>query len=357
MRSESDRVGALSKFAATVHASSSADQLVEGVASSGLTLLAGDSLSICRLDHAHGCMLVIHNAGRLPDWEQPWPSAHTYRLADVPHIRQTAGSPPSAWTGAVDESCTEPGDRELLRRLGKRHALAVPVLTGRTVWGEVYVTRAGGRVPFDPVDLDTATTMSGLLSAGLSRLELLHEMSLLAYTDPLTGLANRRVADDWFDERLASPGPFVPVTVVLCDINGLKRVNDRFGHAAGDELIRQVADHLVVSVGGLAQATVARVGGDEFVVLLDGASPAEVDQLVQCLAAFEILTRPGWPSARPPRRGVRLGRRVRRARPARCYASPTRRSTGTSRPGSCTPRPCRPRRPPSRCCCRPVGCT
>jgi len=288
LRAEQCRIGGLSQFAYEVHTSASTEQLIACAAASALAQLAGDSVTICRVDHAHARMLVIHNAGELADCEQPWPSAHTFPASEVPHVRQTITSPPSPWTGSVDDVETALGDRELLRKLGKEHALAVAVLFGDTVWGEMYVTRSPGRDSFDTLDVDVATTMAGLLSAGLSRLELLQEMSLLAHTDALTGVANRRAADEWFDQRLSAPEPFPPVTVILCDINGLKPVNDQMGHPAGDQLIRQVADHLVASAGGLTGATVARVGGDEFVVLLAGVPTAEVQKLVQILVDIDI---------------------------------------------------------------------
>jgi len=208
LRAEQCRIGGLSQFAYEVHTSASTEQLIACAAASALAQLAGDSVTICRVDHAHARMLVIHNAGELADCEQPWPSAHTFPASEVPHVRQTITSPPSPWTGSVDDVETALGDRELLRKLGKEQALAVAVLFGDTVWGEMYVTRSPGRDSFDTLDVDVATTMAGLLSAGLSRLELLQEMSLLAHTDALTGVANRRAADEWFDQRLSAPEPF-----------------------------------------------------------------------------------------------------------------------------------------------------
>jgi diguanylate cyclase (GGDEF)-like protein len=87
-----------------------------------------------------------------------------------------------------------------------------------------------------------------------------------ALSDPLTGIANRRSllwrADYEIARHTRSQRTFA---VVMLDLDGFKRLNDRFGHAAGDDLLRGVAVTLEHSMR--AQDTVARIGGDEFCVL------------------------------------------------------------------------------------------
>jgi diguanylate cyclase (GGDEF)-like protein len=87
-----------------------------------------------------------------------------------------------------------------------------------------------------------------------------------ALTDPLTGVANRRAllvaADHEIARHRRAERPFA---VVMVDLDGFKQVNDRFGHAAGDDLLRDVAAALAQAMRG--QDTVARFGGDEFCVL------------------------------------------------------------------------------------------
>ena len=93
----------------------------------------------------------------------------------------------------------------------------------------------------------------------------------LALHDSLTGLPNRVLALDRAEQMLArARREQLPVAALYVDIDGFKNVNDSFGHAAGDELLRIVASRLesVVREGD----TAARLGGDEFVVLVDGAS-------------------------------------------------------------------------------------
>lgn len=100
------------------------------------------------------------------------------------------------------------------------------------------------------------------------------ELDFAARRDPLTGIANRRAFDEALDGTCAGGGPFA---LLMLDLDGFKAVNDRFGHAAGDELLRQVADRL----GGIVREgdTLARLGGDEFAVIMPGADVRAAEAL------------------------------------------------------------------------------
>ncbi len=90
-----------------------------------------------------------------------------------------------------------------------------------------------------------------------------------AYHDQLTGLPNRRLFMDRLTHAVYLHGRnLVPLTVLLIDVDDFKRVNDTYGHAAGDEMLQAVADRLVSTTR--RADTVARLGGDEFAVLMEG---------------------------------------------------------------------------------------
>jgi diguanylate cyclase (GGDEF)-like protein/PAS domain S-box-containing protein len=101
-----------------------------------------------------------------------------------------------------------------------------------------------------------------------ARKRLEDKLRYLSAHDPLTNLFNRL----FFEEEMArlAKGRHFPVSIVSADVDGLKGVNDRLGHAAGDELLRQAAEVLRISFR--PGDVVARIGGDEFAVLLPGAS-------------------------------------------------------------------------------------
>lgn len=96
----------------------------------------------------------------------------------------------------------------------------------------------------------------------------------LAVTDPLTGLANRTLLFDHLELAMAGQernGGHVGV--LFCDVDGFKGVNDRWGHEAGDRLLRQIAERLRTAARDVD--TVARIAGDEFVLICPGLETAE----------------------------------------------------------------------------------
>lgn len=99
----------------------------------------------------------------------------------------------------------------------------------------------------------------------------------LSYHDQLTGLYNRRFFVQEF-RRLDEEGT-LPYTVAMLDVNGLKLTNNAFGHQAGDELLMRVASVLIAE--SRPGDTVARIGGDEFVMLLPKTSHQEAEQIVK----------------------------------------------------------------------------
>ena len=110
-----------------------------------------------------------------------------------------------------------------------------------------------------------------------------------AVRDPLTGLANRTLLLERLRSVLARDARTGDSSAVLfLDLDGFKAVNDRYGHAAGDEVLVTVAKRLAAAVR--PSDTVARMGGDEFVVLVEGATAAQLDAVLTRLR--EAVSRP-----------------------------------------------------------------
>jgi diguanylate cyclase (GGDEF)-like protein len=93
----------------------------------------------------------------------------------------------------------------------------------------------------------------------------LEEMEHLASQDPLTGLSNRRKVERHIETRIRAAQVF---SVISLDLNGFKSLNDTYGHLAGDDLLKQFAGELRTVFR--SYDVVGRVGGDEFIVLVDG---------------------------------------------------------------------------------------
>jgi len=104
-----------------------------------------------------------------------------------------------------------------------------------------------------------------------SLLAALTEVSRVARTDGLTGLSNRRAFDEQLRDLIArSERRGTPLSLVIFDLDHFKRINDQFGHPAGDEMLKDFARALTGSVR--EPHLVSRIGGEEFAVLLPGAT-------------------------------------------------------------------------------------
>jgi len=112
----------------------------------------------------------------------------------------------------------------------------------------------------------------------------------LSVTDPLTGLYNRRRFEEVMQQEAARALRYEPVSLLIIDVNLFKQVNDRYGHQAGDEALKAVADVLKSSCR--TTDTCARLGGDEFAVILPHTdlAPAQVvrDRILQRIARTNV---------------------------------------------------------------------
>jgi diguanylate cyclase (GGDEF)-like protein len=122
--------------------------------------------------------------------------------------------------------------------------------------------------PFHPADLVARLRLHLKLKRLQDELKLKNEaLSRLSITDSLTGLRNRRYADELLAiEVLRARRYRSPLSVLMADVDHFKRVNDEHGHAAGDEVLRGVADRLRDTLR--ATDVGARYGGEEFLVIL-----------------------------------------------------------------------------------------
>ena len=147
------------------------------------------------------------------------------------------------------------------------------------------------------------------LANSLRRRESDDELAAMAWSDGLTGLANRRR----LDHDIVKPDLDEPVAVIMIDVDHFKSVNDRFGHQEGDEILRRVAAMLSSHVR--YDDIVYRYGGEEFCILLPGASREDAlgvaDRMLQAARSIELPRRlgPHDLGGRRPHRRRRRGRR------------------------------------------------
>ncbi|GBF44006.1 diguanylate cyclase [Leptospira ellinghausenii] len=171
-------------------------------------------------------------------------------------------------------------NREACRVVGLRSMIVVPLYFGLEVIGVLKVFSSKPAY-FHENDLHTLNMLSGTMAAVLhnayrwaEREKRLQSMSYLASHDTLTGIYNRSAFYDYLRRGIARlQSNSISLTVVMFDLDGLKQVNDTFGHAAGDFYISQFAKRL----SNLIQDhdILARLGGDEFGLILMSPDPKE----------------------------------------------------------------------------------
>jgi len=170
------------------------------------------------------------------------------------------------------------------------------IVTGRVQGGSILDDRTATTVLLGGSTVSILLALAlFLLGTGRARaMRLVHEktgeLAFQALHDGLTGLPNRILVTDRIDRALArSVRGAPPVALLFIDADGFKTVNDTFGHAAGDQLLRVIASRLADAVRDAD--TVGRLGGDEFVVLLESGEGRPSPELV-AERILELVARP-----------------------------------------------------------------
>lgn len=148
--------------------------------------------------------------------------------------------------------------------------ISFPLLSGSKRLGVINLTDRVDDQSFVGGDLDWLNLFQPYVAAALERIDLREKaqrFQLLAITDPLTGLLNRRYLEERFSQEIERSKRYqFPLSFVMMDIDGFKTFNDTFGHQAGDEVLRETAHCIRKSLRNFDVA--ARYGGEEFIVVL-----------------------------------------------------------------------------------------
>ncbi|MEO8328754.1 MAG: sensor domain-containing diguanylate cyclase [Candidatus Nanopelagicales bacterium] len=278
------RLGALADIARAAWAPTRPD-LLRQVAAAAHQALAVASLSISQWEPEHGHIRVLLNHGDLASSELEEPPDELYAVETFQYLRGLVDEL-RGWTINVDSAEPDEPEAQLLVELGKHCSVGVPIPLEGRVWGELYLTRRQDEPCFDQSDLDLALVVAAQIGAALATADHLGRIEQLAHTDPLTALANRRAVDEVLDTAFARHlAEACPVSLIVCDLNGLKRINDDQGHDAGDRALVRFAGMLSGVAGRLPGSIAARLGGDEFCIVVPGVKADEV------VAAAEELCR------------------------------------------------------------------
>jgi diguanylate cyclase (GGDEF)-like protein/PAS domain S-box-containing protein len=190
----------------------------------------------------------------------------------------------------ADVACLSEPMREVLAGLEVQALLMAPVLVGGQLAGVLSFKDCLGPRVWHAHETSALESAAGILGAASELASAHRELNQLAYRDYLTGLPNRALFEDRLDQALARalrrPSQ---VALLYVDLDGFKAVNDHHGHACGDELLGAVGARLQ---DGLREAdTVARIGGDEFAIILEDIASPELAKTM-CVRVRRLFDQP-----------------------------------------------------------------
>jgi diguanylate cyclase (GGDEF)-like protein len=202
------------------------------------------------------------------------------------HVPDLAAAAATALPDEVDAALIERGKPVAGPDLSRDEAATAPIRIADRTW--LLVVRDPGR---PGVDLPVMIAIVGLALAALlaalvlvwSRNERMQELAVQASQDPLTGLKNRRRFEEDLRAELARSHRYgVPGALLMLDLDHFKQVNDTLGHPAGDRVLAEIAAVL----RGRARETdvLARIGGDEFAIVLPRCDLGEAEEVADEIA-------------------------------------------------------------------------
>jgi diguanylate cyclase (GGDEF)-like protein len=192
-----------------------------------------------------------------------------YHLVDYPATRHVLETQEAVQIRVSDPS-HDPAERALLEHQGQKSLLMLPLVArGKTI-GLMEIVDVNDRV-WDDADVEFCRALCDIVAIAVRNAVLFAELQETAARDKLTGLYNRRLFEEQFEAAVArSLRSKEDLTLLVVDLDGLKRINDVSGHVAGDNALRTLADALRATIRSTDVA--CRIGGDEFAVVLAGST-------------------------------------------------------------------------------------
>ena len=166
--------------------------------------------------------------------------------------------------------------------------ITIPLIARDSVKGALNIYRLGEDASFTDDEFELAKRFGDAAALALDNAQIRARLEHQAMTDPLTGLYNHRAFHERLRQALANASrSHDAVSVLMLDIDDFKRVNDIYGHGAGDEILRGLAETLKDSVR--SSDAVYRLGGEEFAVVITGRPRQDAEQL-----ARRLVDRVSW---------------------------------------------------------------
>jgi diguanylate cyclase (GGDEF)-like protein len=275
--------------------SSNLEEVCRRAVESGCDRLGIDRLGVWLIDHEDPRWRVgtwgMDEQGRVRD-------EHGLRsrreLGDVP-MEYNEGSLPYLSRTA------SPFHDQQGRLVGRADRIVAPMWDGRRLIGEMTADNLISHKKITSEKAEIIVLFARIVAHLASLKQAEEELRLLASVDPLTGVVNRRTALIILEKHIAQcRRTGASLSLCVADLDGLKLINDKFGHSAGDEYIRRACEALVGAIRD--SDTVGRIGGDEFLVVFPDCRGDSARSIMEKVnhdlaakgAALKYLPRLSW---------------------------------------------------------------
>jgi diguanylate cyclase (GGDEF)-like protein/PAS domain S-box-containing protein len=268
---------ALFNIGATVSQTLNLGELLDSVLDTVLMVMGVEVGGIFLLDKKTNKLLLRAHRGMSPEFAR---RVQVVSIGDG-FIGQVAKSGKPIWA----EDISADSKPLWMRKMGDgiQSFAAVPIMAKEKILAVMGVgSRKYRKSPdWEMLMLDTIANQIGM---AIENAQLYEHALELAFTDGLTGLYNRRYIMDQIErELIRAQRSKVPLSLIMVDLDGLKAINDRFGHHEGDGFLKEVAG--IVKVNTRASDVAVRWGGDEFMLLAPGTDSRSASKIAERIRA------------------------------------------------------------------------
>jgi diguanylate cyclase (GGDEF)-like protein len=272
------REAGLTRMLQGMSRSASSDQIVQAIVDELRGAADADHILVARLRPVERVVeaTLVSNRARVPASRTVLPAAVLDSSKLPAALRQVP--PGQDEHDHLAQAVADEIGRRLAEAYGLPYTLAVPLVAGDDILGALILSRRQRR-DWTPADRRLLSWASAELSAALARAFAFEQAENQANIDALTGLPNRR----YLEELVANVGPrrraVDQLGALMIDLDHFKQLNDRYGHATGDRVLRAVGERISNAIR--AEDTPARYGGEEFAVVLRKANAEQAVEVAE----------------------------------------------------------------------------
>jgi diguanylate cyclase (GGDEF)-like protein len=284
---QANRLQALLDLSRSLSSSLELRDVLREFATRAAELTGATAAELSHYDPAKGALVMLVEYRYGVD-EITTTGGQVYHLVDYPATRHVLETQEAVQIRVSDPS-HDPAERALLEHQGQKSLLMLPLVARGVTIGLLEIIDGNDRV-WDDTDVEFCRALCDIVAIAVRNAVLFAELQETAARDKLTGLYNRRLFEEQFEAAVArSLRQKEELTLLVVDLDGLKRINDVSGHVAGDNALRTLSDALRATTRSSDVA--CRIGGDEFAVVLPGSTAEDAVSVAE--RAQEMLAEIG----------------------------------------------------------------